>query len=92
MCCSGHWLTRTLSIPREKDCLLVELAEETGCVLLRTLPCVLLCICVSDQSAALGMYKHTGCPSWMCVFSVGLEAEHRPQQLGLEEQYGAGHR
>lgn len=39
MFCSGHWLTRTLSIPGEKGYPLVESDEETEYVL--------LCICVS---------------------------------------------
>lgn len=77
--------------PREKDYLLVESGEEAGCALLRTLPWALLCICVSDHSADL--YRHAGCLSWMCVFSVGLEAEYRPaQQLGLEKWCGTEYR
>lgn len=54
--CSGHWLTRTLSIPGEKDYPLVESDEETEYVLLRS--CVLgtsaVYLCLSEQRAALG--------------------------------------
>lgn len=53
--CSGHWLTRTLSIPGEKDYPLVESDEETEYVLLRS--CVLgtsVYLCLSEQCAALG--------------------------------------
>lgn len=56
MFCSGHWLTRTLSIPREKDYPLVESDEETEYVLLRSsvLGTSAVYLCLPEQSAALG--------------------------------------
>lgn len=54
MFCSGHWLTRTLSIPGEKGYPLVESDEETECVL--------LCICVSLSRVLLWDVQKHACP------------------------------
>lgn len=62
--CSGNWLTKTLSVPGEKDYFLVESGKEMGYVLLKAhvLDTCAVCMCLSEQSAALGMCRHTASP------------------------------